>query len=171
MRRLGGNATSMFSVVDQVDDMLPAGPIVVHSERAGGGVRLNNILHILHIMHIAHMPDKIARFLYEYHDSDYLSLDLPPLELDRSDTDVHGVLKPYQVDNLFKYVEYVQYTKYVEYVQYEILCIFCIFYNIMHIQHILHIDNLLYRIGHCWTPCVCRNPTPRGGTLACIQPS
>ena len=48
MRRLGGNATSMFSVVDQVDDMLPAGPIVVHSERAGGGVRLNNILHILH---------------------------------------------------------------------------------------------------------------------------
>ncbi len=35
MRRLGGNPTSMFSVVDQVDDMLPAGPIVVHSERAG----------------------------------------------------------------------------------------------------------------------------------------
>jgi hypothetical protein len=39
MRRLGGNPTSMFSVVDQVDDMLPAGPIVVHSERAGGGAR------------------------------------------------------------------------------------------------------------------------------------
>jgi hypothetical protein len=45
----------MFSVVDQVDDMLPAGPIVVHCERAGGGVRLSNILHILHIMHIAHI--------------------------------------------------------------------------------------------------------------------
>jgi hypothetical protein len=55
MRRLGGNATSMFSVVDQVDDMLPAGPIVVHSERAGGGVRLSNILHIVHIMHIVHI--------------------------------------------------------------------------------------------------------------------
>ena len=55
MRRLGGNATSMFSVVDPVDDMLPAGAIVVHSERAGGGVRLNNIMHILHIMHIAHI--------------------------------------------------------------------------------------------------------------------
>jgi hypothetical protein len=55
MRRLGGNATSMFSVVDQVDAMLPAGPIVVHSERAGGGARLSNILHILHIMHIVHI--------------------------------------------------------------------------------------------------------------------
>ena len=55
MRRLGGNTPSMFSVVDQVDDMLPAGPVVVHSERAGGGVRLNNILHILHIIHIAHI--------------------------------------------------------------------------------------------------------------------
>jgi hypothetical protein len=55
MRRLGGNGTSMFSVVDQVDDMLPAGPIVVHSVRAGGGARLNNIFIILHIMHIVHI--------------------------------------------------------------------------------------------------------------------
>ena len=49
MRRLGGNPTSMFSVVDEVDGMLPAGPIVVHSERAGGGARLCNILVIIHI--------------------------------------------------------------------------------------------------------------------------
>ena len=55
MRRLGGNPTSMFSVIDQVDDMLPAGPIVVHSERAGGGARLCNILHIIHILHIVHI--------------------------------------------------------------------------------------------------------------------
>jgi hypothetical protein len=100
---------------------------------------------------LKYLPDKIARFLYEYHYSDYLSLDLPPLELDRSDTNVHGFLKPCQVDNLFKYVEYVQYTKYVEYVQYETLCIFCIFFYIMHIQNILHINYLLYRIGHCRT--------------------
>ena len=46
---------------------------------------------------LKYLPDKIARFLYEFHDSDYASLDLPPLELDRSDSDVHGVLKPYQV--------------------------------------------------------------------------
>jgi hypothetical protein len=57
---------------------------------------------------LKYLPDKIAWFLYEYHDSDYVSLDLPPLELDRSDTDVHGVLKPYQVDKLFKYVKYAQ---------------------------------------------------------------
>ena len=54
MRRLGGNPTSMFSVVDQVDDMLPAGPILVHSERAGGGARSYHILHIIHILHILH---------------------------------------------------------------------------------------------------------------------
>jgi hypothetical protein len=40
MRRLGCNPTSMFSVIDEVDNLLPAGPIVVHSERAGGGARL-----------------------------------------------------------------------------------------------------------------------------------
>jgi hypothetical protein len=39
---------------------------------------------------LKYLPDKIARFLYGYHDSDDLSLDLPPLELDRSDTNVHG---------------------------------------------------------------------------------
>ncbi len=54
MRRLGGNPTSMFSVVDQVDDMLPAGPILVHSERAGGGARSYHILHTRHILHILH---------------------------------------------------------------------------------------------------------------------
>jgi hypothetical protein len=65
---------------------------------------------------LKYLPDKIARFLYEYHDSDYVSLDLPPLELDRSDTNVHGVLKPHQVDNLLKYVKYAECTKYVDYV-------------------------------------------------------
>jgi hypothetical protein len=59
---------------------------------------------------LKYLPDKIARFLYEYHGSDDLSLGLPPLGLDRSNTNVHGVrvLKPYQVDKLLKYVEYVQ---------------------------------------------------------------
>ena len=62
MRRLGGNPTSMFSVVDQVDDMLPAGPIVVHSERyARPGLHILHILHYiykyhtLHILHILHI--------------------------------------------------------------------------------------------------------------------
>jgi hypothetical protein len=36
---------------------------------------------------------------------------------------------------------------------------------------ILHIDNFSYRTRHCLTHCVCKNSTPRGGTLAFIQPS
>ena len=43
------------------------------------------------------LPDKIARFLYEFHSESYISLGLPPLPDDRSDTNVHGVLKPPQV--------------------------------------------------------------------------
>jgi hypothetical protein len=43
------------------------------------------------------LPDKIARFLYEYQDSDYVSVGLPPLDIDRSDIDVHCILEQYQV--------------------------------------------------------------------------
>lgn len=43
------------------------------------------------------LPDKIARFLYEYHDTSYTSLGLPPLPLDRSSISVHGILQPQQV--------------------------------------------------------------------------
>jgi hypothetical protein len=39
-----------------------------------------------------------ARFLYEYHYSNDLSLVLPPLELNRSGNDVIGVFRPHQVD-------------------------------------------------------------------------
>jgi hypothetical protein len=46
----------------------------------------------------SYLPDKIAGFLYEHHDSDDSSLDLPPLEQDRSNTEVHGVLEQHQVD-------------------------------------------------------------------------
>jgi hypothetical protein len=38
-----------------------------------------------------------ARFLYEFHDFSFDSLDLPPLPADQSDFDVHGVLKTHQV--------------------------------------------------------------------------
>ncbi len=37
------------------------------------------------------LPDKFARFLYEFHDFLFSSLDLPPLPADRSDFDVHRV--------------------------------------------------------------------------------
>jgi hypothetical protein len=38
IRRLGGNATTMFKALDDLDSHIPAGPIIVHSERAGGGI-------------------------------------------------------------------------------------------------------------------------------------
>jgi hypothetical protein len=43
------------------------------------------------------LPDKIARFLYEYHDTSYPSLGLPPIPLDRSNISVHGILQQQQV--------------------------------------------------------------------------
>ena len=43
------------------------------------------------------LPDKIARFLYEYHDTSYTSLGLPAMPLDRSDISVHSILRPEQV--------------------------------------------------------------------------
>ena len=39
MRRSGGNSASLFRVIRDVDALLPPGPIIVHSQRAGGGVR------------------------------------------------------------------------------------------------------------------------------------
>jgi hypothetical protein len=58
------------------------------------------------------LPDKIARFLYEYHHTAYASLQLPPIPLDSSRIDVHGSLLRHQVPNFcFTYI----------------LCIWCIF--------------------------------------------
>ena len=38
IRRLGGNATTMFKALDELDSHIPPEQIFVHSERAGGGV-------------------------------------------------------------------------------------------------------------------------------------
>ena len=46
---------------------------------------------------LAILPDKIARYLYEYHADSYPSHALPLLPVDRSDIDVHGILKALQV--------------------------------------------------------------------------
>ncbi len=50
-----------------------------------------------HYKELAILPDKVARYLYEYHADSYSSLGLPPLPEDRSDVDVHRVLKAPQV--------------------------------------------------------------------------
>ena len=46
---------------------------------------------------LAFLPDKVARFLYEYHDFRFQRLDLPPIPQDRSEFDVHAALEPAQV--------------------------------------------------------------------------
>jgi hypothetical protein len=43
------------------------------------------------------LPDKFARFPYEFHDFRFTSLDLPPLPADRSNFDVHGAINTDQV--------------------------------------------------------------------------
>ncbi len=41
--------------------------------------------------------DKFARFLYEFYDFRFTSLDLPPVPADRSNFDVHGAVDTDQV--------------------------------------------------------------------------
>ena len=40
MRRSGGKTASLFQTIRQVDALLPREPIIVHSQRARGGIRL-----------------------------------------------------------------------------------------------------------------------------------
>ena len=46
---------------------------------------------------LAVLPDKIAFYLYEFHADLYASHSLSPFPVDRSNTNVHGILKPQQV--------------------------------------------------------------------------
>ncbi len=57
----------------------------------GDADKLGNY-HILSVL-----PDRFARFLYEFHDFRFDSLDPPPLPADQSDFDVHGTLKTHLV--------------------------------------------------------------------------
>ncbi len=63
---------------------------------------------------LAVLPDKIARYLYEYHADSYASLGLPPLPVDRSKTDVHGILEPQEViaDHFYQQSKYLDYLAY-----------------------------------------------------------
>ena len=98
---------------------------------AGGGTH-NRGYHALRWEYILHgnagemgkyavlsvLPDKIARFLYEYHDTSYTSLGLPPIPLDRSGISIHSILRPDQVHLGVRPQKYV--------IQ-SIFCIFCIY--------------------------------------------
>ncbi len=70
----------------------------------GGGLHEGfNALHYRKIKHgdagkfgnypiLSMLPDKFARFLYEFHDFRFTSLDLPPLPAVRINFDVHGAI-------------------------------------------------------------------------------
>jgi hypothetical protein len=90
----------------------------------GGGINGYDALRHESILHgdagklgkydiISFLPDKVARFLYEYHDNRFQRLDLPPIPDDRSEFDVHAALKPDQVvhSNYFSYLNYLQLYK------------------------------------------------------------
>ena len=80
------------------------------------------------------LPDKIGRFLFEYHSELYNSLSLPDLPSDRSSVDVHRLLEPRQVCNQmgilyayftyssystnFAYFVYITYSAYIAYFTY-----------------------------------------------------
>ena len=51
---------------------------------------------------LAVLPDKIARYLYEFHAESYASHGLPALPVDRSRVDVHGILRPAQVYRFYQ---------------------------------------------------------------------
>ncbi len=51
---------------------------------------------------LAVLPDKIARYLYEFHAESYASHGLPALPVDRSSVSVHGILKPAQVYRFYQ---------------------------------------------------------------------
>ena len=75
------------------------------------------------------LPDKIGRFLFEYHSELCNSLNLPDLPADRSSVDVHRLLSPREVSNtisIFAYFIYVCIFHIFDTV--FILCIFDKFY-------------------------------------------
>ena len=79
------------------------------------------------------LPDKIGRFLFEYHSELFNSLSLPDLPSDRSSVDVHRLLDPKQVSNhmakIYAYFTYSAYSTYFTYLfMYCVYCIYCIVY-------------------------------------------
>ena len=49
---------------------------------------------------LSKLPDKVARFLYEFHNFHFQRLKLPLLPNDRSAIDVHAILSSLQVVNI-----------------------------------------------------------------------
>ncbi len=57
-------------------------------------------LGIYAILSVSRLPDKFARFLFEYHSCRFETVDLPTIPDDRSQFDVHGALEDDKVKQL-----------------------------------------------------------------------
>ena len=66
------------------------------------------------------LPDKFARFLFEYHSHRFESLDFSQLPADRSDFDVHGALLDDKVQTNCNALRFAQsYNHYIHYIIYN----------------------------------------------------
>ena len=74
---------------------------------------------------LAFLPDKMARFLYEFHAFRFESLGLPPLPADRSNFDVHGAIGDEQVPYL-KHGTLLFMSELIVFLIDSIMCIICI---------------------------------------------
>ena len=87
------------------------------------------------------LPDKIGRFLFEYHSELFNSLNLPDLPSGRSSVDVHRLLDPKQVCNhmgiMYAYFTYSAYFTNFTYFTYLFMYLHIL--QILYILHILHI--------------------------------
>jgi len=61
------------------------------------------------------LPDKFARFMYEFRDFRFDSLDLPPLPADRSDFGVHKALEDDKVPYMERYSHFLYNMNYTDY--------------------------------------------------------
>ena len=87
------------------------------------------------------LPDKIARYLFEFDSDSYASFNLPLIPEDRSLVAIHSLLNPPQVLN----------TPFICIFGYKmhIIAYISIYAVILYMLHILHIN----RSELSWTPC------------------
>jgi len=70
------------------------------------------------------LPDKIARYLFEFDSDSYASLHLPEIPEDRSQVDIHALMNPPQVLHRLHFMHILLFYAYMAFI--NILCIFLI---------------------------------------------
>ena len=103
------------------------------------------------------LPDKFARFLFEYHSHRFESLDLPLLPADRSDFDVYGALLDDKVQNKMSYPA-VNYVLSNATLVLSIITIMTVIYIILEQRISRHIYPFLSYTLHCFRGLAVRTP-------------